>query len=114
MNGTPFSRYKFDSLNCTFWNSNISFAAPNETEQCDSWNYDTSVFTSTVVGDFDLVCDNKYKRRLSQAIFMLGVVIATPVWGQVSDRYGIICEGMSTSVSNRCVITSGCQRQDYH
>lgn len=80
------SRYTYDSVNCTLWGDNET--SGYDTERCDSWTYNQSVISTTVVGDFNLVCDNKQKRRLSQAVFMLGVTLGVALLGQLSDKYG--------------------------
>nr|XP_039251339.1 organic cation transporter protein-like [Styela clava] len=101
-------RYTFNEIDCSYWWPNMTFDTFNMTsdvnstsqppttssiaysgvEKCSSWNYDTSMFASTTVSDFDLVCEDSYQRRFAQAIFMLGVTIGCTFWGQVSDRFG--------------------------
>ncbi|CAO2602268.1 Solute carrier family 22 member 22 [Lemmus lemmus] len=74
-----------------FLNSNISI--PNntevETEPClDGWTYDHSVFTSTIVTEWDLVCDFLSFKYYAQAITIAGHLVSGLVGGIFSDRFG--------------------------
>ena len=56
---------------------------------CDNgWVYDRSVFGSSAVMDWDLVCEDKGWRATAQSLFMLGVLIGSYVFGDLSDKYG--------------------------
>uniref|UniRef100_A0A8C0WPY0 Major facilitator superfamily (MFS) profile domain-containing protein n=2 Tax=Castor canadensis TaxID=51338 RepID=A0A8C0WPY0_CASCN len=60
-----------------------------ETEPClDGWTYDQSVFTSTIVTEWDLVCDSQSFRYFAQTISMTGYLMGTTVNGIFSDRFG--------------------------
>ncbi|XP_010586851.1 steroid transmembrane transporter SLC22A24-like [Loxodonta africana] len=72
---------------------NPNESAPNTTEleiePClDGWTYDRSVFTSTVVTQWDLVCDSWALKSLAQGIFALGYVVGSPISGFIADRLG--------------------------
>ncbi|XP_074528310.1 solute carrier family 22 member 4-like [Halichoeres trimaculatus] len=59
------------------------------TESCvDGWEYDTSVYISTITSEWDLVCDERWKNPLTSSIFFSGVLAGSLISGQLSDRYG--------------------------
>ncbi|KAM8815096.1 solute carrier family 22 member 20 isoform 1-T1 [Rhynchonycteris naso] len=59
------------------------------TESCkDGWVYDHSVFPSTIVMEWDLVCEARTLRDLAQSIYMAGVLVGAAVFGILADRLG--------------------------
>uniref|UniRef100_A0A8C9PHC4 Major facilitator superfamily (MFS) profile domain-containing protein n=1 Tax=Spermophilus dauricus TaxID=99837 RepID=A0A8C9PHC4_SPEDA len=59
------------------------------TEDCkDGWVYDRSVFPSTIVMEWDLVCEARTLRDLAQSIYMAGVLLGAAVFGSLADRLG--------------------------
>ncbi|XP_060032141.1 solute carrier family 22 member 12 isoform X2 [Erinaceus europaeus] len=59
------------------------------TEPCaDGWVYDLSTFSSTIVAQWDLVCDARALRPMSQSIYLTGILVGAAVCGHVSDRLG--------------------------
>ncbi|XP_077360884.1 solute carrier family 22 member 4-like [Festucalex cinctus] len=60
-----------------------------EQEDCaDGWVYDTDVYQSTVVSEYDLVCSQHWKQPLTSTIFFLGVLVGSFISGVISDRFG--------------------------
>ncbi|XP_077402943.1 solute carrier family 22 member 4-like [Vanacampus margaritifer] len=60
-----------------------------EQEDCaDGWVYDTDVYQSTVVSQYDLVCSQHWKQPLTSTIFFLGVLVGSFISGVISDRFG--------------------------
>ncbi|EPQ02136.1 Solute carrier family 22 member 9 [Myotis brandtii] len=71
-----------------------------ETEAClDGWIYDQSIFTSTIVTQWNLVCKSKSLKFWSQSIFMAGFMLGSLLGGYISDKW--------TSESVRWLIVSG-------
>nr|XP_032807767.1 solute carrier family 22 member 13-like [Petromyzon marinus] len=54
-------------------------------EPCtNGWMYDTSQYSSTIVTEFDLVCERRWLNEMSQAMFMLGFLLGS-AGGPLSD-----------------------------
>ncbi|XP_072495103.1 solute carrier family 22 member 12 [Notamacropus eugenii] len=70
-------------------NASVPNASEADTEPClNGWIYDHSEFTSTIVSEWDMVCDWEFLKPMAQSIFMVGIVIGAAVCGPVSDRFG--------------------------
>ncbi|XP_078516575.1 solute carrier family 22 member 6-A-like [Lissotriton helveticus] len=60
-----------------------------DTESClDGWIYDRSEFASTIITEWNLVCDSRRMQQMAQSIYMAGVLLGAVVFGGLSDRYG--------------------------
>ncbi|XP_012413104.1 solute carrier family 22 member 20 [Trichechus manatus latirostris] len=67
-------------------NTSIHGAA---TEGCkDGWVYYCSVFPSTIVTEWDLVCEARTFHDLAQSVYMAGVLVGAAVFGSLADRLG--------------------------
>ncbi|XP_049952003.1 organic cation transporter protein-like [Schistocerca serialis cubense] len=60
----------------------------NESVTCTQWIYDKSIYTSSTIMEFDLVCTYGWLPAMSDSMFMLGDVIGSFTFGLLSDRYG--------------------------
>ncbi|XP_074087259.1 solute carrier family 22 member 12-like isoform X2 [Macrotis lagotis] len=70
-------------------NMSASNASEADTESClDGWIYDRSNFTSTIVSEWNMVCDWQFLKPMVQSIFMAGIMIGAIICGPVSDRFG--------------------------
>ncbi|XP_066466286.1 solute carrier family 22 member 6-A-like [Tiliqua scincoides] len=60
-----------------------------ETEPCrDGWIYDRSIFTNTIIMEWDLVCSLRTRRQMAQSVYMGGVLVGALVFGSLADRFG--------------------------
>ncbi|XP_015930794.1 organic cation transporter protein isoform X2 [Parasteatoda tepidariorum] len=80
---------------CTLYKSilvNGSLFVPSTSESaaesCKSWEYDDSFYKSTMVDDWDLVCDREWLISVSKTVYMVAFLIAATLCGQLSDKFG--------------------------
>ncbi|CAH1778274.1 unnamed protein product [Owenia fusiformis] len=52
------------------------------------WIYSTEEYSSTIVSQWNLVCDNKWQRGTAKSIFFAGRLAGALIFGQLSDRFG--------------------------
>lgn len=64
----------------------MSYTCPNNQTCCNDPVYDTSVFTRTMVSEWNLICDRSWMKNLAQTMFQLGVLIGSLLFGIASDR----------------------------
>jgi len=65
------------------------YRTSNETHRCSSrYIYDQSKYQNSAVTEFDLVCGRGFLAATSDSMFMLGVLLGSIIFGQLSDKYG--------------------------
>ncbi|KAH8417902.1 hypothetical protein KR222_007948, partial [Zaprionus bogoriensis] len=63
-------------------------ASYNGTVRCSSFLYDRSQYLSTAITEWDLVCSRSLLGATSDSMFMLGVLLGSFFFGQMSDKLG--------------------------
>lgn len=64
----------------------MDYSDPLHPQKCSAFLYNDS-FTS-IVTQWDLVCDSAWEATTVQSLFMLGVMIGSPIFGSLSDKIG--------------------------
>ncbi|XP_061649559.1 organic cation/carnitine transporter 2-like isoform X2 [Phyllopteryx taeniolatus] len=81
----------------TTWNQRLSplgsgsgpLLSSLKQEDCkDGWTFSTEHYQSTVVTEFNLVCEDQWKPPLSTLAYFLGGLCGCFISGQLSDRFG--------------------------
>lgn len=60
----------------------------NVSTYCDQFIYDNSKYKSSTVIEWDMVCGKAWLRATSDALFMVGVLLGSIIFGQMSDNMG--------------------------
>ncbi|XP_035671194.1 organic cation transporter protein-like [Branchiostoma floridae] len=87
-------RYTYDLLDTTINTTYRDFVeahpVANRTQiACDQgYEYDTTEYKSTVVTDWDLVCDNSWKVNLAKSLWFAGKMAGAVIGGHAADRWG--------------------------
>lgn len=63
---------------------------PNKTGaiECNHWVYDRSEYQTSAVIDFDLVCSRNWLKATVQSVYMVGMLVGSYLFGDLSDRFG--------------------------
>ncbi|GFR15254.1 organic cation transporter protein, partial [Trichonephila clavata] len=79
----------YKNINISFpIEENSTIIRSEEVISCDAWEYDTSFYTSTVLSQWDLVCDREWLVSLSKSVFMAGTFVSNLLFGQLADTLG--------------------------
>ncbi|XP_022084587.1 solute carrier family 22 member 3-like [Acanthaster planci] len=77
--------YEFDPYDPLSQGANFT----NDTVPCqDGWEYDTSQYKTTIISEFDLVCDKRSLPSLAQSIYFVGFLVGSFLCGSLSDWIG--------------------------
>ena len=68
--------------------TNLNEIPSSSLKSCQRWIYDRSVFSSTLITKFDLVCDRDWMKSLVGMMYMIGLFLGSLVVGFAADRYG--------------------------
>ncbi|KAI8421826.1 hypothetical protein MSG28_009775 [Choristoneura fumiferana] len=60
----------------------------NETCPCPNPEYDTSIFSRSIIMEWDLICERKWLTSFTQTLFQLGTLLGSVLFGMASDRFG--------------------------
>ena len=60
----------------------------NEVVKCTKWTYDARQMVSTIVTEFDFVCEKDYYFELAYSIEQIGYVIGTLIFSYLADVIG--------------------------
>ncbi|XP_078267384.1 organic cation/carnitine transporter 2-like [Rhinoraja longicauda] len=86
------SRYRLDvirNLSDVFPDPDLLNVSGIEEEPClDGWEYSQDQYTSTIVSEWDLVCNDDWKEPFAASLYFLGVLIGSGSSGIISDRFG--------------------------
>ncbi|XP_042359909.1 organic cation transporter protein [Plectropomus leopardus] len=79
-------------LSCTVPMNHSGAAAladGHPTESCrGSWEYSKETFESTIVTEWNLVCDSASLNNVGSSIYMFGLLVGAVVFGSLADKYG--------------------------
>ncbi|CAL1293370.1 unnamed protein product [Larinioides sclopetarius] len=78
------SRYKF--INISESSEGDGGNASRETISCNSWEYDYSIYSSTIVSKWNLVCDREWLISMSKSIFIAGVFLSSTLFAYLTDK----------------------------
>ncbi|XP_016981511.2 organic cation transporter protein [Drosophila rhopaloa] len=60
----------------------------NKTKSCTSYVYDQSKYLNSAVTEWDMVCSRSLLSATSDSLFMVGVLLGSFIFGQMSDKLG--------------------------
>lgn len=56
--------------------------------KCETFRYDTGIWISTIIDEWDLVCDRAWLISFIQSLYMSGFIVSFLMFGYLSDRFG--------------------------
>lgn len=78
-------------MNIIFMAPPADFQCSNETlprcdATCPAHEFNRTIFTETIITEWDLVCENAQLANVSQMVFMLGILLGNVLFGTVADK----------------------------
>ncbi|XP_039625239.1 solute carrier family 22 member 6-A-like [Polypterus senegalus] len=94
-----------------FLNQSAANTSGLQTEPCRyGWTYNRQEFNETIVTEWDLVCDVRHLKQMSQTVYMGGILAGAIILGGLSDKFGrrriLIFSYLKLAVSGTCTAFS--------
>lgn len=66
----------------------LSGTAPSPTsfQKCSAWDFDNTENVTTIITEWNLICDRKSLVSVAESVFLVGVGIGGVVGGWISDK----------------------------
>ncbi|XP_061106528.1 solute carrier family 22 member 6-like [Conger conger] len=82
-----------------------------ELQGCEEgWEYNMTEITSSIISEWDLVCDSHLLKQMGQSIYMGGVLVGAVVLGGLADKFGrrilLMLSYLLMAVSGTCAAFS--------
>ncbi|XP_034186659.1 organic cation transporter [Osmia lignaria lignaria] len=61
---------------------------PQRIMPCEGYVYDRRKYKSTTTSEWNLICDKAWMRATGDALFMVGVMLGSMIFGGLSDKFG--------------------------
>lgn len=90
----PIDGFTNKRTTCQYFDSNYTdgyFKAgipSKDTVYCDRYIYDDSKYESSTVTEWNMVCNRAWMTATSDSLFMVGVLLGSIIFGQMSDNMG--------------------------
>lgn len=86
----------------------LNHTAPftNYFQKCQEWDYDQSEVGSTIISEWNLVCDRASLTSLAEVVFLVGVGVGGVIGGWISDRYAKLVQITLQGLTLALIITS--------
>lgn len=84
----------FHQMAILFLAPKLNYICPdtgNETCPCPNPEYDTSIFSRSIIMEWDLICERKWLTSFTQTLFQLGTLLGSVLFGMASDRWHWVC-----------------------
>ncbi|XP_035226184.1 organic cation transporter protein-like isoform X2 [Stegodyphus dumicola] len=77
---------KYKDINLTLLEEDLNVTRSNELVKCDAWEYDETFYTSTLLSQWNLVCDKEWLVSMLKSVFMGGVMVSVVLFGYIADK----------------------------